>query len=124
MTSSAKSGQLAHRMRESLERTLQYGAGSAADLQRKRSDKLERQTKELKEHLPTVCRAAVEHGGELRTLLGSAPAHVLVADCDGQPIALAVGPASPLVVLPRTTATLLILYNGKTQLLYRERGCE
>ena len=49
VTSSAKSGQLTHRVRESLERALQHGVGSAGDRQRERSDKLEGQLKELKE---------------------------------------------------------------------------
>ena len=56
VTSSAKSGQLTHRVRESLERALQHGVGSAGDRQRERSDKLEArldklegQLKELKE---------------------------------------------------------------------------
>ena len=55
---SAMSGQLSHRVRESLERALQHGVGSAADRQRERSDKLEArlekmegQQKELKETL-------------------------------------------------------------------------
>ena len=51
VTSSAKSGQLTHRVRESLERALQHGVGSAADRQGERSDKLEGQLKELKESL-------------------------------------------------------------------------
>ena len=51
VTSSAKSGHLTHRVRESLQRALQQGVGSAADRQRERSDKLESQLKELKENL-------------------------------------------------------------------------
>ena len=58
MTSSVQSGQLTHRVRESLQRALQHGVGSAADRQRERSDKLEArldklggQLKELKENL-------------------------------------------------------------------------
>ena len=58
VTSSVQSGQLTHRMRESLQRALQHGVGSAADRQRERSDKLEArldklegQLKELKENL-------------------------------------------------------------------------
>ena len=46
VTSSVQSGQLTHRVRESLQRALQHGAGSAADRQRERSDKLEGQLKE------------------------------------------------------------------------------
>ena len=41
VTSSMQSGQLTHRVRESLQRALQHGVGSAADRQRERSDKLE-----------------------------------------------------------------------------------
>ena len=41
VASSAMSGQLTHRVRESLERALQHGVGSAADRQRERSDRLE-----------------------------------------------------------------------------------
>ena len=58
VTSSMQSGQLTHRVRESLQRALQHGVGSAADRQRERSDKLEArldklegQLKELKEDL-------------------------------------------------------------------------
>ena len=60
VTSSMQSGQLTHRVRESLQRALQHGVGSAADRQRERSDKLEarldkmeNQLKELKENLRT-----------------------------------------------------------------------
>ena len=59
VTSSVQSGQLTHRVRESLERALQLGVGSAADRQRERSDKLEArldktegQVKEMRETLP------------------------------------------------------------------------
>ena len=51
VTSSMQSGQLTHRVRESLQRALQHGVGSAADRQRVRSDKLEAQLKEMKENL-------------------------------------------------------------------------
>ena len=58
VTSSMQSGQLTHRVRESLQRALQHGVGSAADRQRERSDKLEArmdkleaQLKEMKENL-------------------------------------------------------------------------
>ena len=47
VASSAKSGQLTHRVRESLERALQHGIGSAADRQRERSDKLENRLDKL-----------------------------------------------------------------------------
>ena len=58
VASSVQSGQLTHRVRESLQRALQHGVGSAADRQRERSDKLEdrmdkleSQLKEMKEDL-------------------------------------------------------------------------
>ena len=51
VTSSVQSGQLTHRVRESLQRALQHGVVSAADRQRERSDKLEAQLKEMKENL-------------------------------------------------------------------------
>ena len=58
VTSSVKSGQLTRTVRDSLQRALQHGIGSAADRQRERSDKLEArldkmdgQVKELKEDL-------------------------------------------------------------------------
>ena len=41
VTSSVQSDQLTHRVRDSLERALQHGIGSAADRQRERNDKLE-----------------------------------------------------------------------------------
>ncbi len=60
VTSSVKSGQLTRRVRDSLQRALQHGIGSAADRQRERSDKLEArldkmegQLKVLKETLPS-----------------------------------------------------------------------
>ena len=43
VTASVKSGQLTRRVRDSLQRALQHGIGSAADRQRERSDKLEGQ---------------------------------------------------------------------------------
>ena len=51
VTSSVKSGQLTHRVRESLERALQHGIGSAADRQRERSDRLEDRLEELEAQL-------------------------------------------------------------------------
>ena len=64
VTNSAKSGQLTRRVRDSLERALQHGIGSAADRQRERSDKLEArldrmedQVKELKECLRSGLKA-------------------------------------------------------------------
>ncbi len=58
VTSSVQSGQLTRRVRDSLQRALQHGIGSAADKQRERSDKLEArmdklesQLKEMKEDL-------------------------------------------------------------------------
>ena len=51
VTASVKSGQLTRRVRDSLQRALQHGIGSAADRQRERSDKLEGQLKELKADL-------------------------------------------------------------------------
>ena len=51
VASSAKSGQLTHRVRHALERALQEGVGSAAERQRRRNEKLEGQLKELKEEL-------------------------------------------------------------------------
>ena len=54
VTSSAKSGQLTHRVRESLERALQHGVGSAADRQRERSDKLEKRLDKMEDQLKEV----------------------------------------------------------------------
>ncbi len=58
VTSSVQSGQLTRRVRDSLQRALQHGIGSAADRQRERSDKVEErldkmegQLKEMKEDL-------------------------------------------------------------------------
>ena len=58
VTSSVQSEQLTRRVRDSLQRALQHGIGSAADRQRERSDKLETrlnkmegQLKEVKEEL-------------------------------------------------------------------------
>lgn len=60
VVSSAKSGQLTNRVREKLERALQYGVGSAAAEQRERNDKqeerldmIEGRVKDLREHLPS-----------------------------------------------------------------------
>ena len=59
VTSSVQSDQLTRRVRDSLQRALQHGIGSAADRQRERNDKLEGRLvkaegrlKELKETLP------------------------------------------------------------------------
>ena len=72
VTSSAKSGQLTHRVRESLQRALQHGVGSAADRQRERSDKLEArldkmedQLKELKENLRSGLKVLDKLGARL-----------------------------------------------------------
>ena len=61
VTSSVQSDQLTRRVRDSLERALQHGIGSAADRQRERSDKMEArldkmegQVKELKKDLRSV----------------------------------------------------------------------
>ncbi len=56
VTSSVQSDQLTRRVRDSLQRALQHGIGSAADRQRERSDKLEAQLKELKEELRKALR--------------------------------------------------------------------
>ena len=51
VASSVQSDQLTRRVRDSLQRALQHGIGSAADRQRERNDKLEAQLKEMKENL-------------------------------------------------------------------------
>ena len=63
VTSSVQSEQLTRRVRDSLQRALQHGIGSAADRQRERSDKLETrldkmegQLKELREQLPSALK--------------------------------------------------------------------
>ena len=81
VTSSAKSGQLTHRVRESLERALQHGVGSAADRQRECSDKLEKrldkmedQLKELKENLRSSLKLEARLDkveGQLKELKGN-----------------------------------------------------
>ena len=72
VTSSMQSGQLTHRVRESLQRALQHGVGSAADRQRERSDKLEArldklegQLKELKENLRSDLKALDKLGARM-----------------------------------------------------------
>ena len=72
VTSSVQSGQLTHRVRESLQRALQHGVGSAADRQRERSDKLEarldkmeNQLKELKENLRSGLKVLDKLGARL-----------------------------------------------------------
>ena len=65
VTSSMQSGQLTHRVRESLQRALQHGVGSAADRQRERSDKLEDQLKELKENLRSGLKVLNKLGARL-----------------------------------------------------------
>ena len=66
VTSSAKSGQITHRVREALERALQEGVGSAAERQRRRNEKLEAQLKELKEEL----REGLKEMNKLSSRLG------------------------------------------------------
>ena len=72
VTSGVQSGQLTHRVRESLQRALQHGVGSAADRQRERSDKLEArldkmedQLKELKENLRSDLKVLNKLGARL-----------------------------------------------------------
>ena len=57
VTSSVQSGQLTHRVRESLQRALQHGVGSAADRQRERSDKLEARLDKLEGQLKENLRS-------------------------------------------------------------------
>ena len=70
VTSSMQSGQLTHRVRESLQRALQHGVGSAADRQRERSDKLEDQLKELKENLRSGLKVLDKLGARLHKTEG------------------------------------------------------
>ena len=72
VTASVKSGQLTRRVRDSLQRALQHGIGSAADRQRERSDKLEarldkmeNQLKELKENLRSGLKVLDKLGARL-----------------------------------------------------------
>ena len=72
VASSVQSGQLTHRVRESLQRALQHGVGSAADRQRERSDKLEArldklegQLKELKGDLKSGLKVLNKLGARL-----------------------------------------------------------
>ena len=58
-----KKGRLSWRVREALERAIQYGAGSPAAEQRERNDKLESRINRLEEKLQTGLE---ELGGELR----------------------------------------------------------
>ena len=78
VTASVKSGQLTRRVRDSLQRALQHGIGSAADRQRERSDKLEArlnklegQLKELKEHLRSGLKVLNKLEGQLGKTEGS-----------------------------------------------------
>ena len=72
VTSSMQSGQLTRRVRDSLQRALQHGIGSAADRQRERSDKLEArldnmegQLKELKADLRSGLKVLNKLEGQL-----------------------------------------------------------
>ena len=70
VTSSVKSGQLTHRVREALERALQEGVGTAAERQRRRNEKLEVQLKELKEDLRGGLKGLSKLEGQLDKLEG------------------------------------------------------
>ena len=72
VTSSVQSDQLTRRVRDSLQRVLQHGIGSAADRQRERNDKLEArldkmegQMKELREDLPSGLKGLNKLEGRL-----------------------------------------------------------
>ena len=70
VTSSMRSGQLTHRVREALERALQEGVGSAAERQRRRNEKLEAQLKELTEELRGGLKGLNKLEGRLDKLEG------------------------------------------------------
>ncbi len=70
VTSSMKSGQLTHRVREALERALQEGVGTAAERQRRRNEKLEAELKELKEELRGGLKGLNKLEGRLDKLEG------------------------------------------------------
>ena len=70
VTSSMRSGQLTRRVRDSLERALQEGVGSAADRQRRRNEKLEAELKELKEELRGGLKGLSRMEGRLDKLEG------------------------------------------------------
>ena len=70
VTSSMRSGQLTHRVREALERALQEGVGSAAERQRRRNEKLEAELKELKEELRGGLKGLSKVEGRLDKLEG------------------------------------------------------
>ena len=67
VTSSVQSGQLTHRVRESLQRALQHGVGSAADRQRERSDKLEARFDKLEARFDKLEGQLKELKGNLRS---------------------------------------------------------
>ena len=70
VTTSAKSGQLTHRVRHALERALQEGVGSGAERQRRRNEKLEGQFNELTEELRGGLKALNKVSSRLDKLEG------------------------------------------------------
>ena len=76
VTSSAKAGQLTHRVREALERALQEGVGSAAERQRRRNEKLEAQVKELTEELRGCLKGLNKLEGQVKELRETLPSDV------------------------------------------------
>ena len=71
MTDSAKTGRLTRRVRDSLERALQEGVGSAAERQRKRNEELEGQVEGLAGEVKGVAGEVEALGKEVRRRLSA-----------------------------------------------------
>ena len=71
VTESAKTGQLTRRVRQSLERALQEGVGSAAERQRKRNEELEEQVGKLAAEVKGVAGEVEALGKETRRRLSA-----------------------------------------------------
>ena len=68
VTDSAKTGRLTRRVRDSLERALQEGVGSAAERQRKRNEELEGRVEGLAGEVKGVAGEVETLAGEVETL--------------------------------------------------------
>ena len=79
VTESAKTGRLTRRVRDSLERALQEGVGSAAERQRKRNEELEGRVEGLAGEVKGVAGEVETLGKEVRRRLsgieGAVPRH-------------------------------------------------
>ena len=122
VTESAKTGRLTRRVRDSLERALQEGVGSAAERQRKRNEELEGRVEGLAGEVKGVAGEVETLGKEVRRRLSAIEGAVTALgrdDPQGGP-----GPVMPAPVRSRRVpARRRPVRRGRDGSLRRSRRC-